>query len=314
MSQNCENQEFYTGRTVWVRSLEDILDTLDDSGKLDGMPFMPEMARYCGHSFQVACQPVMTCVEGFGFRSLSGTVFLKNLRCDGAYHDGCQRNCLLFWKETWLSDRPVSQSSVAMDDSTKVNLKTKQGEHYFCQSTELAKATGVYKQDNSLRGKIKTLLGKVWNGEMTIPAFVLKILLAPVNRIMMVLGLDNDGKITGRRTKTETLSLDLKPGEWVEVKSRKEIEDTLDVNGKNRGLMFDPPMVAECGKQFQVECQLKKIILEETGKMVTLKNTVLLQDNICTAWGCPRANRPFWREIWLKRIDPPPIINREQGA
>ena len=316
MKENYKSDRFRKGQTIWVRSLKDILGTLDAEDKLDGMPFMPEMAQYCGHSFRISCLPVMTCVEGASFRSHSETVFLENLRCDGTYHDGCQRDCLLFWKEAWLSDLPVAKSSLPVDDTaypTKVDLKTNQGERYFCQSTELVGATSVYKPDTSLKGKAKKLLSDVWNGEMTISAFIVKILTALVNRLKGMLGMDNSGPVTGQLQKTETLSLNLQPGEWVEVKSREEIEDTLDINGKNRGLIFDSPMVAECGKQFQVECQLRKIILEETGQMITLKNTVLLQDNICTAWGCPRANRPFWREIWLKRIEHEPNSQSKTG-
>ncbi|MEJ2362454.1 MAG: hypothetical protein P8Z75_13750 [Gammaproteobacteria bacterium] len=307
MHEYYKSNRFHKGQIVSVRSLKDIIATLDAENKLEGMPFMPEMAQYCGHSFRIACLPVMTCVEGASFRSHSGTVFLENLRCDGSYHDGCQRDCLLFWKEAWLTDQPITQSPTSGDDTadpSKDILKTKQGERYFCQSTELVGATSVYKPDTSLKGKAKKLLSDVWHGEMTIPAFLLKILNVPVNRLKGMLGLDKSGSVTGPHQKTETLSLNLQPGEWVEVKSRQEIEDTLDIHGKNRGLIFDSPMLDECGKQFQVECQIKKIILEETGQMISLNNTVLLQNNICTAWGCPRANRPYWREIWLKRIEP----------
>lgn len=307
MNENTKQYRFQNGQTVWVRSLNDILDTLDDEGKLDGMPFMPEMAEYCGRSFRISCLPVMTCVEGASFRSHSETVFLENLRCDGIYHDGCQRDCLLFWKEAWLSGQPVVQSTFPAEATilpSKTGLKTKQDERYFCQSTELAGATSEYNPDTSLIGKAKKLLSDVRHGEMTIFALVLKIFTALFNRIKGLLGLDKTGPVLGQLQKTESLNLNLQPGEWVEVKTRKEIEKTLDVNGKNRGLIFDSPMAAECGKRFKVECQLNKIILEETGQMITLKNTVLLQDNICTAWGCPRGNRPFWREIWLKRIEP----------
>ena len=41
------------GDWVEVRSKEEILRTLDASGQLDGMPFMPEMVRFCGKRSQV---------------------------------------------------------------------------------------------------------------------------------------------------------------------------------------------------------------------------------------------------------------------
>jgi hypothetical protein len=42
-------QRFFRGQLVEVRSSAEIAATLDANGKLDGVPFMPEMARYCGN-------------------------------------------------------------------------------------------------------------------------------------------------------------------------------------------------------------------------------------------------------------------------
>lgn len=41
------------GQLVQVRELPDVLATLDSDGKLDGLPFMPEMAALCGQTFRV---------------------------------------------------------------------------------------------------------------------------------------------------------------------------------------------------------------------------------------------------------------------
>lgn len=299
-------QRFHTGQTVWVRNLQEILDTLDVDGKLDGLPFMPEMTQYCGRSFRISCLPTKTCIEGVGFHGLTGVAFLENLRCKGESHDGCQRDCLFFWHEAWLGDQALSEPGDTTG-SDQPALKTKQGERYFCQSTELAGVGSEYRAVKSgPLGTLKKIIIDVWRGEMTISAFIAKVFNAILSRVMGLLGMDTSGRVLGQRQKTEALNLGLQPGEWVEVKTRKEIKETLDVNGKNRGLLFDTPMAEYFGQRFQVECQLQKIILEETGQMITLTNTVLLQDNVCTAWSCPRANRPFWREIWLKRVSQEP--------
>jgi len=323
MQHEHTSERFRPGQVVWVRSLQEILETLDGSGKLDGLPFMPEMIRYCGHSFRVSCMPTMTCVEGIGFRKLKDIVFLENLRCDGGSHDGCQRDCLLFWREAWLSDQAINiPSSPTLDaevSQQNAGLKIKQGDRYFCQSTELSGIVSENLPDKFLpKGKLETLkkmASDLLHGEMTILSFITKLYNAVLIRIQRLLGMDTSGQLVGQRKKTETLSLGLEPGEWVEIKSEKEIAETLDIHGKNRGLMFDTPMGAYCGQRFQVENQLRKIIVEETGQMVSLTNTVLLQNNVCSACGCPRANRFYWREIWLKRIEPegnPSIYNRAQ--
>lgn len=41
------------GDLVEVRSAEEILATLDESGELENLPFMPEMLRFCGRRLTV---------------------------------------------------------------------------------------------------------------------------------------------------------------------------------------------------------------------------------------------------------------------
>lgn len=314
MNTALTSKPFHTGQTVRVRDLHEILETLDADGKLDGLPFMPEMTQFCGQSYQISCIPEKICIEGVGFRSPENIVFLDKLRCDGAAHDGCQRDCLLFWNEAWLSDRQEDISNPKTQDSpvpqTMNILKSTSGDHYFCQSTELASARSTFLPYSSSlpEGKLallKIFIKDVLRGKMSVSSLMARIFNSLIVRLKPLLGIDPHGRIIGQRQKTDSLCLDLQPGEWVEVKSRKEIAQTLDSNGKNRGLLFDIPMAEYCGKKFQVESQLRNIILEETGQMVTLTNTVLLRNNVCTAWDCPRANRFFWREIWLKRIAAP---------
>ena len=52
------------GDWVEVRSKEEILSTLDKSGRLEGLPFMPQMFKYCGQRFQVYKRAHKTCERG----------------------------------------------------------------------------------------------------------------------------------------------------------------------------------------------------------------------------------------------------------
>ena len=94
-----------------VRSAAEILDTLDEQGRLDGLPFMPEMLEFCGRRIRVQSRAHKTCdtILASGFRQMESAVHLRELRCDGSSHGGCQAACLLFWKNAWL--RPVDESS-----------------------------------------------------------------------------------------------------------------------------------------------------------------------------------------------------------
>ena len=49
------------GDWVEVRSKEEILRTLDATGRLDGLPFMPQMFQYCGQRFKVFKRAHKTC-------------------------------------------------------------------------------------------------------------------------------------------------------------------------------------------------------------------------------------------------------------
>lgn len=125
-------------------------------------------------------------------------------------------------------------------------------------------------------------------------------------------GLRNARSIRAKAgTPVECLSL--QPGELVEVKSEREILETLDPEGQNRGLMFLPEMKAFCGRQFTVYKRLEKVFLEESHQLRSLKNTVLLSGVVCNGLGyggCDRSCLYYWREIWLRRAS----VNGGEGA
>jgi hypothetical protein len=322
------------GDIVTVRSLAEILATLDADGKFDGMPFMPEMAPFCGMTLQVRRRAERTCVEGLGMRGLRDSVLLDGMRCDGSAHDGCQRGCLFFWKTAWLrpvgslpeprsarpnpagaanpasdqglaeaserSRRPYPPESPPLPIRNVSQLPTKKGDLFYCQSTELRHATS-----DSLPGKLRCHLHDLRIGELTLRRFAYVVWRAVANRTWRLLHGRAYYELTGQQKQTAPGELNLQPGEWVQVRTAAEIQATLDANGRNRGLSFDPEMLIHCGRRYRVATPLRKIIFEENAKMIELDNTVLLEGLTCQgicALNCPRANYFYWREIWLKRV------------
>jgi hypothetical protein len=302
---------------VEVRTLGEILSSLDAAGTLDGMPFMPEMARYCGRRYRVFRRAGKTCVEGYGLREMSdgGTVFLEDVRCDGAAHEGCQRGCLIFWKEAWLrpveaadsaanTDKPSSAVAEVLPTGVGAGVEklptTKDG-RFFCQSTELLALTRGFPRYHP-RPYWQDLAG----GEMTLVRLSHLLWWSVVNKVRRLFGRPLQGHLSGSQVKPPKGDLGLQPGEWVEVKSRQEIEATLDPAGKNRGLSFESEMVEHCGRRYRVAFQVRQIINEETAQMAHLTNTVALDGVTCQglyAKNCPRRNYFYWREIWLRRLD-----------
>jgi hypothetical protein len=111
--------------------------------------------------------------------------------------------------------------------------------------------------------------------------------------------------------KTPTGRLGLHPGELVRIKSKAEIEATLDAKGLNRGLSFDPEEMAPyCGRVVRVRASVTKIIDEMTGEMrymkqpcITLEGVVCQSEYARCRLNCPRAIPSYWRELWLERVE-----------
>jgi hypothetical protein len=108
--------------------------------------------------------------------------------------------------------------------------------------------------------------------------------------------------------RTPRTSLGLKAGELVRIKSYPEILATLDNNNKNRGMFFDAEEVPYCGGTYRVRSRVECIIDECTGKMIAIKDSVILENVWCKAhysdrrMFCPRAMYSFWKEVWLERV------------
>jgi hypothetical protein len=306
----------HTGDRVQVRSAQEILATLDDDGTLDALPFLPEMLDSCGKVFSILRRVHKTCVDGHPMRRFSSddVVILDGSRCDGNGHDGCRHGCRIFWKEAWL--RPAADASVATPahdgiDALRARLKVKvDANHYFCQSTQLLKATEAFAEEPRLLW-LKVALGAVKTGDVPIKEFLRLLARLVVQRLKRATGAED--RLKGSNKQTPTEALNLKPGELVRIKSPEQIVTTLDENSRNRGLSICPEMSRCCGEVAEVRWRVDRFIDERSGLMREFANTVALQnlrrDNRlveeCQCQGqlgdCPRGELMYWREIWLER-------------
>ena len=232
------------GDIVEVKAPDEIVQTLDADGTLGHLPFMPEMVEFCGKQFRVSRRVLKTCISGsiatmLSFRT-DDVVVLDGLRCSGAAHDGCEKACTIFWREAWL--RKVDDPGVpATADWTghqrlQSHLKTSTGpKTYFCQASELLKAA----RPLSRWERLGTCVGEVRARNCSAFEMAQRIGIWLFWRIRrMVLG----EYARGTQKTTPVASLNLQPGESVEVKSLGHIRDTLNDKACNRGLRFFPNM------------------------------------------------------------------------
>jgi hypothetical protein len=122
----------------------------------------------------------------------------------------------------------------------------------------------------------------------------------------------------GSLTATPAAPLGLQPGERVRVKTLPMIVETLDRLARNRGLRFTPDMSLLCASRQIVKRRVERIIVDGTGEMRELRDTVFLERSHCGCphvafGGCPRAEFTYWREIWLER-DAPNGVHSAPGA
>ena len=116
----------------------------------------------------------------------------------------------------------------------------------------------------------------------------------------------------GRYTTKHQEPLNLKIGEWVQIKSKEQILATLDDKGRCRGLGMMPEMWPLCGRVARVLKPVQRIVIEtpdgaDVQETRSMKHTVLLEGLTCDGvrLRCDRTCFFFWREDWLIRTQPP---------
>ena len=311
------------GDLVEVKSPSEILATLDERGAFSDLPFMPEMASYCGERFTVERRAEKVCetIDYTGSRRLHDSVLLDDLRCDGSGHDGCQAECRLFWKEIWLRKVspqeplrppfPPGELSALIERTSRharstVRIDGKDQRRYRCQATDLTKCTEHLKLWD-----LRAYVREYTSGNVRLGRFLRVTTRAALQEPMRKLGLVRDVHVPGTAMKGDVFeSLDLRPGELVRVKTKEEIAATLNAEGRNKGLWFDREMLPYCGGTFRVRRRVNRFINDRDGSMVVLKNdAVTLEGVVCSGdlslrrWFCPRNIYPFWRECWLERVE-----------
>lgn len=318
---SARSRRLHAREWVRVRTKEEILATLDADGRLDELPFMPEMLQYCGKVMRVGKRAHKTCdpALGIGGRKMAATVHLEDTRCDGSAHDGCEAGCLIFWKEAWLTridpepEPPkVSPLPVEIHAGTKCtecrlrsSVKKPAAPHdsgptYVCQNTQIKFATQPLNSwdlrqyfEDFTSGNVQArqlASGFLYFGWRTVAESGVGI--SSLMRWMY----DTFQRSVGgspyplrpfgvpKGCPAPRAQLDLQRGEFVRVKPYSDILKTLDCRYRNHGLYFDPEMVPFTERTYEVDRRQRQIIDEKTGKMIHLKtDAIILKGVACEA-------------------------------
>jgi hypothetical protein len=111
--------------------------------------------------------------------------------------------------------------------------------------------------------------------------------------------------------------MNLRVGEWVEVRSPEEILATLDKDSSVNELPFMPEMLQYCGKRFRVYRSAHKTAdTIELFSIRRLANAVHLEELRCDGTshgGCQAGCLLFWKESWIKRVPDDQAVTRSIG-
>jgi hypothetical protein len=306
---------------VEIKSLQEIAETLDTSGSIAGLPFMPEMVRYCGQQFRA--YRVIDKIYDYGrtkkLRRLDDSLSLLGLRCDGSVHGGCQAACYLIWKVDWL--KPVAkphsdhlengrfrlangtsaENRLVNSVSEELTANNPDIKRYKCQYTDLASASKPLDPWD-----VRQDLRPLWTGNVTLAAFIVALLTRLFNYAQDLRGGIAFPALTlTSRPDLPVVSLGLKSGESVRVLRKDEICRNLDAASRNRGLWFDKDMLKQAGQSFTVLGRVDQIIDDATGCMITMKTPCILLNDAVGSGEFLRFSAQhdysFWREAWLAR-------------
>lgn len=295
------------GDLVQVRPLQEIKRSLDEAGCLGGLPFMNEMAAFCGRRFRV-----FRCVDkifDYGrsqrLRRIEDAVLLDGLRCDGSAHGGCQASCSLLWKTAWLKrvrDDAQQAEDLRAGAAGVRAVPVEQGPRssYTCQFTQQTAASRPLS-----RWDIRQDLRPLLTGNLTVRAFFVGMLTRVFNRVERLRGGPGyPPPAHGSLKSTPGSTYGLAPGDTVRVLESERIAATLDEGSRNRGLWFDQEMLKHCGEHCRVSRRIDRIIDISTGRILAMKTPCLVLQGVDNSgeflrfWA--QHEYLYWREVWLE--------------
>lgn len=304
------------GELVEVRSREEIFATLDSRGELESLPFMPEMEAWYGRRARVfrRVDKIFDWITSSGLRRMRNTVILEGFRCNGSAHGGCQADCPILWKEAWLrrvpakSQAPMSGSTRSMAKinlrqfTTRIEVETSET-RFVCQLCKLPQATSPTRWHHP-----GNLLRELVSGNVRLGPFITFIAILAFNAVQRRCAGARFPVLAHSKSQTTPQGiLNLQPGERVRIKSKRQIEQTLNAQFKNRGLYFDEEMTRFCGGTYTVRARVSRQIDERTGKMLTIKTPCITLEGVTAAGEyhefAPLDERIYWRELWLERVE-----------
>ena len=106
---------------------------------------------------------------------------------------------------------------------------------------------------------------------------------------------------------TDMVPVKFNPGDRVIIRSKDQIQATLNYWNELKGCSFLPEMWQYCGTMQRVLKPVKRFVDERDYRVKKVRGVYLLEGVICQGFElygeCDRACFYWWREEWLEKID-----------
>jgi hypothetical protein len=320
MARRTLGHDFLVGDLLEVKSWPEIHATLDERGCLEELPFLPEMLRMCGQRAYVfrCAHRIFDYRKTRRMRHLHDGVLLVGTVCDGSRHGGCDAGCHTIWKSAWLrrisphvaAARPAAgPPHPAGEDVSLLEFGT-HPPRFVCQLTQLQAASRPVSRWSPVNF-VRPLVA----GNVSLAAFLVGWLTYLFNRVQYGRG----GVAFPAFDETALESSDgagviLRPGDAVIVRSPAEIRATLNDEGMNRGMWFEPDMMKHCRHPRVIQAEIRTLIDIVTGELRTMKTPAYVLRDVHFSGERQLFNAQyeplFWRSAWLRR-DEPVQLSRE---
>jgi len=160
----------------------------------------------------------------------------------------------------------------------------------LCHLNKISQPLGFTNKTFQRRNRLKRIFKRRWH-------FVKNVLS----------GITSQKKNATSEIENNSITNDLKSGDTVRVKSRKEIQSTLNHWNQLKGCAFMEEMWIYCGTSQRVFKKIN-IFLDERDYLMKKCNGIFILDGvICEGTNdfgpCDRSCFIFWRREWLEKID-----------
>ncbi len=305
--------DWLVGDEVEIRSLDEILATLDGDGCLDGVPFQAEMTRFCGGRGMVfrSVDKVYDYGRTKQMRRLTGSVLVAGLRCNGADHGGCEALCYLIWKTAWLRRPGESAGAVlarpaagciAAGELPGTAPDGAPAPRYRCQYSSLHAASTPFRPWSLARDLRPWIAGNISTATLLVGLGTR--VFNDVQRRRGGMGFPAVPPPSGGSEAVPEEHLAV--GDRVRVRPIAAISRTLNRNSRHKGLWFDRDMTKHCGAEHRVLARVERIIDDANGEMRLMKTPCIMLDGVDYSGEFLNFNAQhdlfFWREAWLERL------------